>query len=81
MYTRRRLLIVVGTVAYAPWALFSQTKKPALADEIAAYRPALIVAVIVPTARAVAKVAPADHAPAARRGHRTDRFAISRAPG
>ena len=133
MYARRRLLIVVGTVAYAPRALFSQTKKrpviigwvspgtragnalnlaafkegmaafswkegatyvlherwadgqiarlPALADEIAAYRPALIVAAIVPTARAVAKVAPADHAPAARRGHRTDRFAFSRAPG
>ena len=110
MNNRRRLLIVFGTAAYAPHALFGQTtsqpvligwlssgtragyalnlaafkegmaafgwkegatyvlherwadgqiaRLPALAYEIAAYKPALIVATHVPTARAVAKVAP-----------------------
>ena len=111
MNTRRRLLIVFATGAYAPQAVFGQTtmrqpvligwlspgtragnalnlaafkegmaafgwkegatyvlrerwangqiaRLPALADEIAADKPALIVAAIVPTARAVAKVAP-----------------------
>ena len=110
MNTRRRLLIVLGTAAYAPQALIGQTTRqplligwlspgtragnalylaafkegmaglgwkegamyvlherwadgqiarlPTFADEIAAYKPALIVAAMVPAARAVAKVAP-----------------------
>ena len=110
MDSRRKLLIALGTMAYAPQALFAQTTRkpvligwlapgtrassalnlaafkegmaafgwkegatyvlherwadgqisrlPTLAEEIAAYKPALIVGTLVPTARAVAKVAP-----------------------
>ena len=45
-------------VLHERWADGQIARLPALADEIAAYKPALIVAAIVPTARAVAKVAP-----------------------
>ena len=45
-------------VLHERWADGQIARLPALADEIAAYNPALIVATIVPTARAVAKVAP-----------------------
>ena len=45
-------------VLHERWADGHIARLPALADEIAAYKPALIVAAIVPTARAVAKIAP-----------------------
>ena len=45
-------------VLHERWADGQIARLPTLADEIAAYKPALIVAMIVPTARAVAKVAP-----------------------